>query len=109
MRPAGDAHASARHYPGDGSLAPSIPRTVERGQHRRSGWRPPAGGGNRRMRVALISTYELGRQPFSVASAAARLAEAGHAVSCLDLAVEPSDETALAGAELIAFSLPMHT
>ncbi len=61
------------------------------------------------MRVALVSTYELGRQPFSVASAAARLAEAGHAVTCLDLAVEPSAESALSGAELIAFSLPMHT
>ena len=40
------------------------------------------------MRVVLISTYELGRQPFGLASAAAWLGQAGHEIMCLDLAVE---------------------
>src|SRR6185312_5537910 len=61
------------------------------------------------MRVALVSTYELGRQSFSIASAAARLADAGHAVTCLDLAVEPFTERELSSADLIAVSLTMHT
>ena len=41
------------------------------------------------VRVALISTYELGRQPFGLASPAARLVAAGVSVGCLDLAVQP--------------------
>ena len=61
------------------------------------------------MNVLLISTYELGHQPFGLASPAAWLAAAGLDVTCLDLAVEPLDENAIAGAGLIAFYLPMHT
>lgn len=61
------------------------------------------------MRVVLISTYELGRQPFGLASAAAWLGRAGHEVTCLDLAVERSSLTALSGADLVGFYLPMHT
>jgi hypothetical protein len=47
------------------------------------------------MKVLLISTYELGLQPFRLASPAARLAEAGVGVSCLDLAVESLDDEAI--------------
>jgi len=61
------------------------------------------------MRVLLVSTYELGHQPFGLASPAAWLAEAGAEVSCLDLAVESLDEDAIRAAVLIAVYLPMHT
>ncbi|HHQ40734.1 MAG TPA: hypothetical protein ENK20_00380, partial [Chromatiales bacterium] len=38
--------------------------------------------------VVLVSPYEIGRQPFALAHAAAWLREAGLRVDCLDLAVE---------------------
>jgi len=60
-------------------------------------------------RVVLISTYELGHQPFGLASPAAWLREAGAEVTCLDLAVERLDEAAIAAADLVAFYVPMHT
>ena len=44
------------------------------------------------MNVLLISTYELGHQPFGLASPAAWLAEAGADVHCLDLAIEELDK-----------------
>jgi radical SAM superfamily enzyme YgiQ (UPF0313 family) len=61
------------------------------------------------VRVALISTYELGRQPFGVASAAAWLRRAGHRVLCVDTSRQPLPVEGVADAELIAFYLPMHT
>lgn len=61
------------------------------------------------MRVLLVSTYELGRQPINVASPAAALLGAGHEVRCIDLAVETWDPERLAWAEAVAFSVPMHT
>jgi len=61
------------------------------------------------MNVVLISTYELGRQPFGLASPAAWLRKRGHKVVCLDLARQSLDEPAIAAAELIALYLPMHT
>jgi Radical SAM superfamily len=61
------------------------------------------------LRVLLISTYELGRQPFGVASAASWLSAAGSEVSCRDLAVEKLDEEEVKLAELVAFYVPMHT
>ncbi len=61
------------------------------------------------MKIALISTYELGRQPFGLASPAAWLRARGHKVVCLDLSRESLDEAAICGAELIAFYVPMHT
>ncbi len=61
------------------------------------------------MQVVLISTYELGRQPFGLASPAAWLRKAGARVTCLDLAVEPLDEEAVRAAQVVAFYLPMHT
>jgi len=61
------------------------------------------------LRVLLISTYELGRQPFGLASPAAWLRNAGAEVACLDLARQPLDEEALRTADAVAFFLPMHT
>lgn len=60
------------------------------------------------LRILLISTYELGRQPFGLASPAAWLNQAGANVRCLDLAVEPLDEGAVRTADLVAFYVPMH-
>ena len=61
------------------------------------------------MKVVLISTYELGHQPFGLSSPAAWLVREGHDVVCLDLAVAPLDEAAVRAADLVAFYLPMHT
>src|SRR5438270_6671211 len=63
------------------------------------------------MNILLISTYELGRQPFGLASPAAWLREAGHQVTQLDLSRQKLSETedALRAAQLVAFYLPMHT
>jgi radical SAM superfamily enzyme YgiQ (UPF0313 family) len=61
------------------------------------------------MKIALISTYELGRQPFGLASPAAWLRKRGHEVACVDLSREALAEEAVHGAGLIGFYLPMHT
>ncbi|MBI3090972.1 MAG: radical SAM protein [Candidatus Tectomicrobia bacterium] len=61
------------------------------------------------MRVVLISTYDLGRQPFGLASPAAWLTQAGVAVSCQDLAKEPLREDEVSCADAVAFYVPMHT
>jgi radical SAM superfamily enzyme YgiQ (UPF0313 family) len=59
--------------------------------------------------ILLISTYELGRQPFGLASPAAWLRKRGHAVTCLDLSRQALSEQAVRQAGLIAFYVPMHT
>jgi hypothetical protein len=64
---------------------------------------------NQDVRVVLISTYELGRQPFGLASPAAWLRAAGHEVTAVDLACSPLPREAVEHAGLIAFFLPMHT
>ncbi len=61
------------------------------------------------MKIVLISTYELGRQPFGLASPAAWLVREGHEVTCADLAVERLPEREIQAAEMVAFYLPMHT
>jgi radical SAM superfamily enzyme YgiQ (UPF0313 family) len=61
------------------------------------------------MRSVLISTYEMGRQPFGIASAAAWLQAAGSMVTCVDASKERLHDATLASADLIAFHLPMHT
>src|SRR5277367_6302467 len=61
------------------------------------------------MNVLLVSTYELGRQPFGLASPAAWLAARGHQVACADLSVESLSANAVRAADLVAFYLPMHT
>jgi hypothetical protein len=67
---------------------------------------PATAGG---LQAVLISTYELGRQPFGLASPAAWLRQAGIPVTCIDLAVESLDHEAVRSAGLIGFYLPMHT
>jgi len=61
------------------------------------------------VRVLLVSTYDLGRQPFGLASPAAWLRADGHEVTLADLARSPLP--ALFGNEpgLVGFFLPMHT
>lgn len=61
------------------------------------------------VRILLVSTYELGHQPFGLASPAACLRAEGHEVACADLAVEKAPLEAIRNADLIAFYLPMHT
>jgi len=61
------------------------------------------------VKIVLISTYELGRQPFGLASPAAWLRERGHGVTCLDLSRDGLNDQALREARLIAFYVPMHT
>ncbi|MBI3404236.1 MAG: radical SAM protein [Acidobacteria bacterium] len=61
------------------------------------------------MNVVLLSTYELGRQPFGLASPAAWLRAAGAQVTCFDLSREALREDAIRDANLIAFYVPMHT
>jgi radical SAM superfamily enzyme YgiQ (UPF0313 family) len=61
------------------------------------------------VRVVLISTYELGRQPFGLASPAAWLRAAGHEVTVADLSCSHLPEHAISDAGMIAFFLPMHT
>jgi radical SAM superfamily enzyme YgiQ (UPF0313 family) len=59
--------------------------------------------------ILLLSTYDLGRQPFGLASAAAALAAHGVDVACLDLARQRLDADLVARSEAVAFFLPMHT
>jgi radical SAM superfamily enzyme YgiQ (UPF0313 family) len=61
------------------------------------------------LEILLISTYELGRQPFGLASPAAWLRADGHEVACADLACGPLPRAAAHKANLVAFYLPMHT
>lgn len=61
------------------------------------------------MRVLLVSTYELGHQPLHVASPAGALAAAGHDVRMLDISVEQWDGALVDWADVVAFSVPMHT
>ncbi len=61
------------------------------------------------MKILLISTYELGRQPFGLASPVAWLRARGHHVSCLDLTREALQEDGVITADLISFYVPMHT
>ena len=61
------------------------------------------------MQVLLVSTYDLGRQPFGLASPAAWLRRAGVATECVDTSREPLSDDRIAGADLVAFYLPMHT
>ena len=61
------------------------------------------------MRVLLLSTYDLGRQPFGLASPAAWLQHAGVDVACVDTSRETLTDERIAEANLVAFYLPMHT
>ena len=61
------------------------------------------------MRVVLLATYEMGRQPFGLASPAAWLRQSGITVTCQDLSRSRLDRDAILSADLIAFYVPMHT
>src|SRR5215467_3204004 len=61
------------------------------------------------MNVLLISTYEMGRQPFGLASPAAWLRQAGARVTTLDLSQQALDKRPVRSADVVAFYLPMHT
>lgn len=61
------------------------------------------------MQIVLLATYEMGRQPFGLASPAAWLREAGHDVAVFDLSRQKLDPAAVARARLVACYVPMHT
>ena len=61
------------------------------------------------VRVLLISTYDLGRQPFGLASPAAWLRNEGVDVDCVDTSRDTLNDGQISEAGLIAFYLPMHT
>ncbi|HEY2906439.1 MAG TPA: CUAEP/CCAEP-tail radical SAM protein [Vicinamibacterales bacterium] len=60
-------------------------------------------------KVVLISTYDMGRQPFGLASPAAWLRAAGCDVECVDVSREALDDDRIRHGEVIGFYLPMHT
>jgi pyruvate-formate lyase-activating enzyme len=59
--------------------------------------------------VLLLSTYDLGRQPFGLASPAAWLKRAGVDVLTRDLSRDRLQDDEVRAASLVAFYLPMHT
>lgn len=59
--------------------------------------------------VLLLSTYDLGRQPFGLASPAAWLRNAGVEIVARDLSREDLGDDEIRAAALIALYLPMHT
>src|SRR5688572_4453463 len=59
--------------------------------------------------VLLVSTYDLGRQPFGLASPAAWLRRAGLEVECVDTSRQPLSDETIRAASVAAFYLPMHT
>jgi hypothetical protein len=61
------------------------------------------------MHALLVSTYDLGRQPFGLASPAAWLRAAGIDVACADASRAPITDAQFEAASVIAFYLPMHT
>jgi len=61
------------------------------------------------MHALLVSTYELGRQPFGLASPAAWFRAIGWTVACVDTAKERLPNEAIDRADLVGFHLPMHT
>ena len=64
---------------------------------------------SRQFRVLLLSTYELGHQPFGLASATAWVEQTGASVRCLDLSRERSRDSDFLEADFIGFYVPMHT
>ena len=59
--------------------------------------------------ILLLSTYDLGRQPFGVASPLAWLRRAGCDARAIDLSRDRLQPDDVIAASLIAFYLPMHT
>ena len=77
--------------------------------HAGEGASAPENGPGLKFPVVLVSPYELGRQPFGLAQAAAWLRDAGFPVRCVDLSRDRLDPGALHDARLVAVHLPMHT
>jgi radical SAM superfamily enzyme YgiQ (UPF0313 family) len=61
------------------------------------------------MHALLISTYELGRQPFGLASPAAWLRAAGWDVACVDISRDRLRRDGIERADVVGIHLPMHT
>jgi radical SAM superfamily enzyme YgiQ (UPF0313 family) len=61
------------------------------------------------VKVLLVSTYDLGRQPFGLASPAAWLREAGADVTCVDLTREKLQDDDVRASDVVGFFLAMHT
>jgi radical SAM family protein len=59
--------------------------------------------------VLLVSCYELGRQPFNIASPWAQLEAAGFGVGGIDTALDDLATAAVEDARVCAISVPMHT
>ena len=70
---------------------------------------PPLPSLTAALKVLLISPYEIGRQSFNIAQAAAWLDGEEFDASCLDLSVDTLKPEHLDGVQLIAIHLPMHT
>jgi radical SAM superfamily enzyme YgiQ (UPF0313 family) len=61
------------------------------------------------MKITLVNPYELGRQPFGLAEAAAWLEREGCTVVCCDLSLQRLDDCLAADTALVAIYLAMHT
>lgn len=59
--------------------------------------------------ILLVSCYELGHQPFHLASLLAFLQQASYVPVSVDTAVEELTDEAIARARFVAISVPMHT
>ncbi len=59
--------------------------------------------------MLLLSCYELGRQPFNIASPWAQLEAAGFGVRGIDASIDDVGRESVESARLIAISVPMHT
>lgn len=59
--------------------------------------------------ILLLSTYELGHQPLSLAWPLAALKQAGLEAQAYDLSIEPFPRTAVQDAKFVGVSVPMHT
>ena len=59
--------------------------------------------------IVLLSTYDLGHQPFGVASPLAWLRRAGIDAHAVDLSRDRLQTAAVTAASVVAFYLPMHT
>jgi len=61
------------------------------------------------MNITLVNPYELGRQPFGLAEAAAWLEREGCEVVCCDLSIQRLDDCLASDTALVAVYLAMHT
>ena len=59
--------------------------------------------------ILLVSCYELGHQPLSLASPLGTLRRAGYMPAAVDTSVEALPDATIQAARLVAISVPMHT